>query len=248
MRRIDVNGVMGPLVNQEVEIRSEQAFISSLDHFDIDQAIIIYSLARYSDPIAGNQRLLEWTRQESKLIPCFVLSPHYKYALGWAETEKLLQKENIRFAKIYPRQHGFNLHGTQIREIFDLASRLHIHLLIDHFEIEDSRGIELEGFQILLAEFPGVNVILTAVSHRRNLAVYSYLEHFPNFFVEFSLFNHWLVYEEAVKRFGSEHILWGSNMPFNMPGPAVAMLSYADIAMEDKENIAYKNILKLMKG
>jgi predicted TIM-barrel fold metal-dependent hydrolase len=46
-----------------------------------------------------------------------------------------------------------------------------------------------------------------------------------------------LAYEEAVRRFGSERLLWGTDMPFRMPGSAITMLSYADISMEDKENI-----------
>ena len=248
MKRIDVHCVLGSSASEKLEIASEQELIDSLDYYSIDKAIVIHSMARDSEPISGNKKLLDWTRREDKLIPCFVLSPHYKYKMGWAETEKILRKEQVRFARIYPRLHGFTLHGPHTREIFEMAARLGIHLLIDYSEIVDAGGKDLEIFEILLREHPGVNVILTSVSHRNNMVIYSYLENYPNFYVEFSAYANMLAYEEAVQRFGSERLLWGTDMPFRMPGSAITMLSYADITMEDKENIAYKNIEKLMKG
>ncbi len=248
MKRIDVHCVLGSSASEKMEITSEQELIDSLDYYSIDKAIVIHSMARDSDPISGNEKLLDWTRREVKLIPCFVLSPHYKYEIGWAETEQLLRKERIRFARIYPRLHGFTLHGAHTREIFEMAAKLHIHLLIDHSEIIDAHGKDMEIFESLLKEHPAVNVILTSVSHRNNMVIYSYLENYPNFYVEFSAYANMLAYEEAVQRFGSERLLWGTDMPFRMPGSAITMLSYADISMEDKENIAYKNIEKLMEG
>jgi predicted TIM-barrel fold metal-dependent hydrolase len=101
----------------------------------------------------------------------------------------------------------------------------------------DAHGKDTEIFESLLKEHPAVNVILTCVSHRNNMVIYSYLENYPNFYVEFSAYANMLAYEDAVRRFGSERLLWGTDMPFRMPGSAITMLSYADISMEDKENI-----------
>jgi len=246
MRRIDVHCMIGASASEPLEIKSEQVLIDTLSEYSIDRAIVFHAMARDSDPILGNKKLLKWTRQESKLIPCFVLSPHYKYRMGWEATEQLLVQEQIRFARIYPRLQGFTLHGTHTREIFELAARLKLHLLIDHSEIIDAHGKDMEIFETLLKEHPEVNVILTSVSHRNNMVVYGYLENYSNFYVEFSTYANMLAYEEAVQRFGSEHLLWGTELPFRLPGSAITMLSYATISVEHKENIAYKNIMKLM--
>jgi len=246
MRRIDVHCMIGGSASEPLQIKNEQMLIDTLGEYSIDRAIVFHAMARDLDPIVGNEKLLEWTRRESRLIPCFVLSPHYKYRMGWELTEQLLTKEQIRFARIYPRLHGFTLHGTHTREIFEMAARLKIHLLIDHSEIVDAQGKDMEIFETLLKENPDVNVILTSVSHRNNMVVYGYMENYPNFYVEFSTYANMLAYEEAMHRFGSEHLVWGTEMPFRMPGSAITMLSYADISVEHKENIAYKNVMKLM--
>jgi predicted TIM-barrel fold metal-dependent hydrolase len=247
MRRIDVHCMIGSSTNEQLEIRNERELIDQLADYNIDQAIVFHFVARDSNPIAGNEKLLEWTRNEDKLIPCFILSPHYKYDRGWAETERILREENIRFVRICPRMHGFTLHGAHTREIFEMAARLRIHVLIDHSEIIDAFGKDMEIFEHLLKEHHDVNVILTSVSHRNIMVVYGYMENYPNFYVEFSTYANTLAYEEAVSRFGSERLLWGTGMPFRMPGSAITMLSYADISVGDKENIAYKNVVKLME-
>ena len=54
-------------------------------------------------------------------------------------------------------------------------------------------------------------------------------------------------YEEVVKRFGSERLLFGSHMPFTEPGSSAAAILYADIDDKDKKNIAYKNFNRLFK-
>lgn len=248
MRKIDVNCMIGTHVAQELEISNEQKFMEALDYYHIDRAIAIHTMARYYNPIQGNDKLLKLTKSNDRLIPCFVLSPHYKYELGWSALEQLLQEEQIRFAKIYPKEQGFNVHSSHTRDIFDIAARQKVHILIDQAEIVDGSGTELQCFEQLLREYPTVNVILTAIRHRRKMVLFSYLEQYPNFYTEFSVYNNWMAYEETVQLFGSDQILWGSNMPFNLPGSAITMLSYANISNVDKEKIAYRNVEKWLGG
>lgn len=245
MKKIDVNHMIGEMVRSSLDTVPIEQLATWMKEFSIDAIIASHTNARYSNPISGNECLLQSCRVHPQLIPCVVLAPHYKYEHGWLWTEQWLQSEQIRFARIYPREHAFNLHSVHTREIFELAGRLGIHLFIDQAEIIDTSGNELPAFESLLKEYPEVQVILTGIRHRRKLVLYGYLEQYPNFWTEFSVYNNWMAYEETVRLFGSERLLWGSNMPFNWPGAAIAMLSYADISDEDKDRIAYRNVMQL---
>ncbi|WP_135547895.1 amidohydrolase family protein [Paenibacillus cymbidii] len=246
MNKIDANCTIGTWVNQELEVNDETQFLEALDYYRIDRAIVSHVMAHTYDPIVGNERLLKLAAGDRRLIPCPILAPHYKYHAGWPAMAELLRVHGIKFARLAPKEHGYALHSPHTREMFAIAERLGIHLLLGHAEITDAEGIELPGFELLLRQYPGVNVIVTGTKHRRKLMLYGYLESYPNVYAEFSLFDNWLSYQEAVGLFGSERLVWGSNMPFNMPGSAITMLSYANISAEDKANIAYHNIARLM--
>lgn len=249
MKKFDINCMIGNNVKQTFEISSEQQFLEALDYYHIDKAIAFHAAARYLNPIQGNERLLKLAQARDRIIPCLVLSPHYKYDFGgWTFLEQLLSEEQITFAKIFPKEQGYNLYSSHTRAMLDIAARQNIHILIDQSEIIDASGSEMKGFEDLLRAYPTVNIILTSVRHRRKMVLYSYLEQYPNFFTEFSVYNNWLAYEETVQLFGSTNILWGSNMPFNLPGSAITMLSYAQIGEEDKRNIAYRNVNLLIGG
>ncbi|MBP1992263.1 amidohydrolase family protein [Paenibacillus eucommiae] len=250
MKKIDINHMIGDWVGADLDSLNELQVQQELDYYRIDKIVAYHAMARSYNPISGNERLLKLARSDGfeNIIPCLILSPHYKYAVGWNALEELLLEEKIRFAKLCPKEHGYYLHSKHTHELFQIASKLNIHLLIDYEDIIDAAGTELPEFENLLQTFPTVNVIVTAFRHRRNMVIYTYMERFPNFYTELSLFDNWLAYEELVKRFGSDRLLWGSNMPFNKPGSAISMLSYADISKSDKEKIAFGNLELLLQG
>lgn len=247
MHKIDVNCMIGNWVKQDLESLQESHVEEELDYYKIDKAIAYHAMARSSNPIYGNECLVRFARESKRIIPCIVVSPHYKFASGWSSLEKLIVDEKIRFAKLYPREQGYTLGSRLTYEMFSLAEKLNVHLLIDYSEITlDDR--EMPEFDQLLLAFPTVKVIVTAFQYRRNMMMYSYYENYPNFYTELSICNNWLAYEQVVERYGSDRLLWGTNTPFNKPGSAITMLAYADISEADKEKIAFGNIENLIHG
>ncbi|OUS72153.1 hypothetical protein B1748_25180 [Paenibacillus sp. MY03] len=248
MRKIDVNCMIGNWVKQDVEPLLENQVQDELHYYDIDRVIAYHGTARSSNPMYGNERLLDYCRSNQSMIPCMVVSPHYKYVHGWSFLEDLLVKEKIQFIRIFPKEQGYTLGSKLTHEIFGMAEKLGTHMIIDYEEITSSDDREMPEFDRLLSDFPSVQVIVTAFRHRRNMMMYSYLENHSNFYTELSLCDNWKAYEQAIDRYGSDRILWGSNMPFNKPGSAITMLSYADISERDKEKIAYGNLQRLIEG
>mgnify|MGYP003295337219 CR=1 FL=1 len=50
------------------------------------------------------------------------------------------------------------------------------------------------------------------------------------------------------KKFGSQRLIFGSNLPVSDPGAAIAKVACADISYEDKIKIAHGNLEKLIEG
>jgi predicted TIM-barrel fold metal-dependent hydrolase len=53
--------------------------------------------------------------------------------------------------------------------------------------------------------------------------------------------------EDLVKRFGSNHLLFGTNMPQYTGTAAIALLTYSDIDQKAKQAIAGGNLRNLLK-
>ncbi|MFC5407599.1 amidohydrolase family protein [Cohnella soli] len=247
MRKIDVNAMIGMYVKQDLAIQGAQSFLEAMAFHQIEKAVVYHADARFYNPIQGNEKLLRLAKQHDCLIPCFILSPHYKYSGGWEALEQQLQREDIRFAKLYPSLHGYSLNDAHTDAMFEIALRQNMTMLLSAGELTDAAG-GAESFVRLCRDYPNVNIVLVEALYRRNMSLYGYLEQFENMHIEFSTLNNWLAYEEAVRLFGSKRLLFGSNMPFNSPGPAITMLSYSDLSHEDRDNIACLNAERLISG
>ena len=49
-------------------------------------------------------------------------------------------------------------------------------------------------------------------------------------------------------RFGAERLLFGTNMPQGAGSAAIAMITYADISLEEKKLIASENLNRILGG
>ena len=101
--------------------------------------------------------------------------------------------------------------------------------------------------QAILEKHPRLPVIATNVSYHHNRFTYPLFERYDNIYVETSRYFGFCVFENVVSRFGSGHILFGTNMPQYTGTSAVSHLTYADIPREDKEAIAGGTLKKLLK-
>lgn len=73
MRKIDVNCMIGNWVKQDVEPLLEHQVQDELHYYDIDKAIAYHGVARSSNPMYGNERLLDYCRNNQSIIPCAYL-------------------------------------------------------------------------------------------------------------------------------------------------------------------------------
>lgn len=245
MKIFDANSMIGPYVKGRVEVNGVEEFIQLTAEMRLDRTLAYHADARSLNPIVGNEKLLMICRAHPSIEPCFILSPHYKYDQGWAAMEKSLTENDIRFVRFFPKEHGYTLSSWHMTEMLNIAREHNLNVILSYSMI--CQGIEEDPyFEELCQRYGDVQFILTEAPHTRNMMWYSYLEQYDNVHIEMSINNNWLTYEQTVGLFGSERLLFGSNMPFNHPGSAITMLAYANISDDDKSNISYKNLERLL--
>lgn len=69
-----------------------------------------------------------------------------------------------------------------------------------------------------------------------------------NVYIDISEMTEFMLAGRAVSRLGSERLLMGSDYPFSHPAMYIALVNALDISDEEKENILWRNITKLLKG
>jgi len=74
------------------------------------------------------------------------------------------------------------------------------------------------------------------------------LEKCENLFLEVANCVLYLEIDEIVKRFGAERLIFGSYLPVDDPNASLMLITEGDFSSEEKEQIAHKNLEKLIEG
>ena len=68
-----------------------------------------------------------------------------------------------------------------------------------------------------------------------------------NVYIDISEMTEFRLLESAVRRIGSERLLMGSDFPFSHPAMYIALVNALDISEEEKQDILWRNITKLLR-
>lgn len=101
----------------------------------------------------------------------------------------------------------------------------------------------------VLTAFPNLRMVLSCGDEWPNTRkLYPLLRAFPELRVCLSEFVWMGGMEDFCSRFGSERMLYSSSYPKRYPGGSMLMIANADISDTDKENIACRNLERLIGG
>lgn len=129
-----------------------------------------------------------------------------------------------------------------------MLNEIKIPVLIECREMRGTINPWFNQIYEIAKEFPNVPIILLTIGYRSLRILYELFEECMNIFMDTSTFITYHGLEEVVKLYGSERILFGTRMPFIEGGVSVGRIIYADISQEDKDNIAQRNIIRLMEN
>ncbi len=210
----------------------------------IEEALVYHVLARDGHPPLGNTLLLEEIKGQAGLYPVWVLLPHHTGEMP--PPERLLEEmksKGVRAARVYPGRlhHSFTLAEWSSGELLTALETARLPLILD-IEI-----VTWEEVHSLLQKYPQLPIVLANFTYRHNRFLYPLWERFDSLYIEISRFMGGGAIEDAVRRFGSRRILFGTNMPHYTGTAAVARLTYADISWDDKKAIAADNLDRILK-
>ncbi|MCL2751486.1 MAG: amidohydrolase family protein, partial [Firmicutes bacterium] len=156
------------------------------------------------------------------------------------DLQRIFSDKKVVAARMYPKLNRFMPDRITCGEVLDYLTAARIPLYLSPSDgWEDIFGA--------LKEFPALTVIITNYGlWGSDRYFYPLIRAYKNVYVDTSDMQEIRGIEAFVNKIGSGRLLFGTNYPMdNMGGPMAALLG-AKIPENDKENIAHKNIGRLI--
>lgn len=226
------------------DIPDVEGLLKEMKTAGIEEALVYHIVARDGFPPTGNSMLMEEINNIPVLYPVWVVLPHHTGDMP--HPNKLLQemkKSNVKAVRVYPeaKYHNFSISEWCSGELLGGLEEEGIPLILD------METVSWEDVYTILENHKQLPVITASCNYRNNRFIYPLLKKYKNFFIELSRFMGTGTIEDVVKRFGSNNLLFGTNMPQYSGTAAVPILTYSDIDQKDKQAIAGGNLSNLLK-
>lgn len=240
----DVNMIVGKrAVRYPGSYCDTETILKKMDQYGIERALVYHASAKEDDPGIGNEKLLKITEDSDRLFPVFVAIPHHTRPEFAPEPFlETLRANKVRAVKIFPgvEAHNFLLTREVSGDLFEMLAANRIPLLIGH----NQAGLDV--IYRLSREYSELRMIVTDFTYRQDRNLYALIEKMPHVYIETIGYKTFTGIEEFCKHFGSERLVFGSGMPFYSGASAVSMINYLQLSEEEKENIAYRNLDRIL--
>lgn len=240
----DCNCALGHVaVPQPGSFFTAAELVQELDYFDIARALVYHTEALYLHPATGNRRLLAEIAGHERLVPCWVVVPHFTGEMPAPEELVAdMQRQGVRAVRVFPayRNQNWSLSDWSAGPLLACLAAQRVPLFVSLDQVN------WDIIYRLGSTYPELPLVVTEVRYEEWRHLFPLLERLPNLHVEIS----WLVVhfglEAAVSRFGAGRFLFGSRMPVFSAGPALCHVNYAGLSEADKALIAGENLHRLL--
>jgi predicted TIM-barrel fold metal-dependent hydrolase len=219
-----------------------------LDYLRVDGAVVYHAQAHETHPPVGNAMLLEELAGHSRLLPSWVLMPHFTGEMpAPAELVPKMLSLGVKVARLMP---GYNGHrfsmepwcaGPLLAEL--AAHRLPTMIDFMFFRRDDPDWRLLYD---LCQRYPTLPIILTGWAGLASRSFYPLCQVCPNLYLDTSRYALFQGMEAFCRHVGARQLLYGSGVPFIEPGVALTTIMYAAISDEEKAMIAGGNLQRLL--
>ena len=231
------------IVLEQVELaKTAEELLGYMDYVGIEKSMVWHRSQYELDAAAGNRRTLEELKVHlDRLIPTWTLLPSITDETFRPEVFFPEMKRNgVKALRAFPDQDRYLLCEVTMGEQLRLLCEMKIPLFLS----------PMSGYEYIytvLKEFPDLTVVLANIGWWPSARlIYPLLARYPNVYFETGDFSMLRGYEEVCGKFGSERILFGTNFPTNSMSGSIYSLMTADITEEERENIAYRNLERLL--
>ena len=248
MRIIDINCMIGEWPFTPLRFQSAPDLLAEMHRLGIERAFIFDSRAWLHAPSVGNACLLEAVQPHPGLVPVLVLTPLMEQEFGGGQRViESLERNGVGAVRLFPFDQSFTLNRWNIEKLFVLLDEASVPVLIECLTPGGNIDASLPQLFDLATAFPHTPIVLLNPGYRRLRIFYELFTRCPNLYMDTCTFIPYRGLEDFVRNFGSERLLYGSRMPFLEGGVSLGRLLYADISPADRENIAWRNALSLLR-
>ena len=234
---LPANGILRP-------ITTAPALLAQMDRSGVSKAVVWHVAQRDYSEAAGNKLLTDaLAGQADRLVGCWSVLPLQTHELPEPnDFFAQMARANVRVLRAFPRQHRFMLRREVVGELFDAITARRIPLMLSV-----AGGATWEDVYDLMAEFPELVCIICDVGCWGPDRLFRpLLERYPNVYVEISEYILDYGIDDVVHNYGSRRLLYGSGFPAADHGPMMLSLKHAEIEESQKEDIASKNIERIL--
>ena len=253
MEFFDVNCLVGKSLFEDKDSGSKSDnFFSAMAENNIKKSVLTNRLSISYDWKAGNNAILSFKglKEKENIFYSFVLTPDVYHEFNFSDYLSNVYKNKVRLFRIFPKSHLFYLNDYYMRKIFNEMAEVNFPLMLDlkELDITGNKYFAIDDLKILLSEHKKLPVILETSLKQCMFSRFYFplLEEFENLYLEVSGMLLMDQMEHYVGKFGSQRLIFGSNFPNTNPGVNTSRIESANIDKSSKENIAGKNISRLL--
>ena len=170
--------------------------------------------------------------------------PSYTFMVNYAEEnpcesfEKIMVEDKVKMVNMNPASHKFSMDIYEIGDYFDVMDKLKTVITIP------GASVSTKAVSELLKVYKNINIIITNISFSNCIDYTRLMRDYENIAVDTSLIPLDGI-ENTVNKFGSHRVVFSSYAPEYAPEGPAGRIILSSISREDKDNIAYKNILRM---
>lgn len=243
---IDSHSHMGDYFAFYIPDPSADGMVRLMDRVGIDTACITPHMASCgSDYREGNDMVMEsMKRHPGRFLGYCTINPNYPEEIK-EELKRCFDVRGFMGIKLHPFCHGVEIDYPGYIPVFEFADENRIPVLFHTTGKSDIQYIEYLAETYKNAYFlmghsgfgiRGQEYAMTAINRHDNI----YGDIAISFTYECNV-------EWMVNSVGSKKILYGSDMPFFDPRPAVGRVALADLTDEQKQDIFYNNLYGIIR-
>lgn len=235
----------------EGQPETAEDILAAMDHYGIHEALVIDALAKEANPRAGNERILERTREHPRLHPAWAgLMPHSHELPPPAELVARMRADGVGALFLFHGHMDIRLDGWAIDRLLEelAAARVPVFICPNHWRNPGQADVtDWSAVVRICRDFPELPVIVTEsriFSGQRTL--YAALDACENLRVDLSALWRGGIIEFICQRWGAERLLFSAGLPHRDPGAVLMQLNYSDITEDELATIAGGNLRELL--
>jgi len=246
----DSNCMLGPSTENEGEsFCDKESLIKAMDYYKISKALVYGSFAKNNCPEEGNQVLSSLVGNTKSLYKSYLVLPSYTGEFpGGKSLIKEFEDNGVVSARLAPNKFNFTLESWNVDTLLGILEDINMPLFLDLDLNHWSDEVPWPAIHRICKTFPKLTVVLCRIGCGYNRILFPLMDCCSNLKFETSYFDTNNGIKAVVERFGSERLLFGTDMPIHNPSCPTGMLYFSQISDEDKQAIAHKNLEKLIGG